>query len=81
MSNARQYHTATLLPNGKVLVVGGMGPSSNPMPMTSAEIYDAVANTWTAAASTITARLYHTATLLPNGTVLLAGVPAYLACR
>jgi N-acetylneuraminic acid mutarotase len=70
---ARQNHTATLLPNGKVLVAGGMAPPNNSMPMTNAEIYDPVANTWTAAAPMTSPRISHTATLLPNGKVLIVG--------
>jgi N-acetylneuraminic acid mutarotase len=70
---ARQYHTATLLPNGKVLVAGGMSPPTYSMPMASAEIYDPVAGTWTAAAPMTSPRIYHTATLLPNGKVLVVG--------
>ncbi len=64
--NARDSHTATLLPNGKVLVVGGYI-------LSTAELYDPGTNTWSAAASLATARAFHTATLLPNGTVLVAG--------
>lgn len=64
MTAARSGHTATLLNNGKVLVVGGG---------TGAELYDPTTNTWAAAASPATDSLYHTATLLPNGKVLVAG--------
>ena len=60
---ARAGHTATLLPNGKVLVAGGTG----------AELYDPASGTWTTAGNLITPRTGHTATLLPNGKVLLAG--------
>jgi Galactose oxidase, central domain/Kelch motif len=55
--------TATLLPNGKVLVVGDYG----------AELYDPATGSWTATGNLITARYSHTATLLPNGKVLVAG--------
>ena len=111
-------HTATLLPNGKVLVAGGNNGSGI---LASAELYDPASGTWTATGSLNTARdltrrrccptarcwwqgdwipaaysrergtvrpgqrdlechgqpqhrtLYHTATLLPNGKVLVAG--------
>src|SRR5438067_1511338 len=66
---ARYLHTATLLPNGKVLVAGGFGSS---VPLASAELYDPASGTWTATGSLGTARYYHTATLLPNGKVLVA---------
>ena len=63
-------HTATLLPNGKVLVVGGHG---NP---TIAELYDPASGTWTATGRPmIRYHVEHTATLLPDGRVLVAGGP------
>jgi hypothetical protein len=65
---AREAHTATLLPNGKVLVAGGTFPS-----LTSSELYDPATNIWTATGSLATARGDHTVTLLPNGKVLAAG--------
>jgi hypothetical protein len=67
MGTARYEHTATLLPNGKVLVAGGLNGLS------SAELYDPASGTWTATGSMGTARYEHTATLLPNGKVLVAG--------
>jgi uncharacterized repeat protein (TIGR03803 family) len=68
------YHTATLLSNGKVLVVAGsVGNSSSTYTATS-ELYDPTTATWTYTGSLNTgARHGHTATLLPNGTVLMAG--------
>ena len=65
-----QYHTATLLPNGKVLVAGGLNAAAF---LASAELYDPASGTWTATGSLTTARDVHTATLLPNGKVLVAG--------
>jgi hypothetical protein len=67
LGSARAQHTATLLPNGKVLVVGGAGP------LASAELYDTATGTWSATGSMATARFGHTATLLRNGKVLVAG--------
>jgi hypothetical protein len=72
MSVARSHHTATLLPDGKVLVVGG----ENLLYLVgaTAEIYDPVANAWTATRTApISARSQHTATLLGDGRVLIAG--------
>ncbi len=70
---ARCYPTATLLPNGKVLVTGGAGGEWE----LSAEVYDPATETWTATGSMSgslrTARRLHTATLLSNGKVLAAG--------
>jgi len=71
LKTGRQLHTATLLPNGKVLVAGGLDSNGNPS--TSAELYDPASGTWSATGSLNTARHTHTATLLPNGKVLVAG--------
>jgi len=70
LATARYFHTATLLPNGKVLVAGG---AIGYTPLASAELYDPATGTWTATESLHTARFFHTATLLPNGKVLVAG--------
>lgn len=69
--SGRAQHTATLLPEGKVLVAGGY--NSAYINLKSAELYDPASETWTATGSLITARDFHTATLLPNGEVLVAG--------
>lgn len=72
MSVARAHHTATLLPDGKVLVVGGENASY--LVEGSAEVYDPAANTWSAPrAQPVSPRSQHTATLLPSGLVLVAG--------
>ena len=118
LATARTGHTATLLPNGKVLVAGGvwrhwrsrergtlrsgerdLDGHRQPRHRTrwshgdvaaqrqgarrrrywhggylaSAELYDPASGTWTATGSLATARSSHTATLLPNGKVLVAG--------
>ena len=118
LTTARSSHTATLLPNGKVLVAGGNGAGGR---LASAELYDPATGTWSATGALATsaklshghaaaqrqgagrrgivtpalspapscttrppargappARLArrvssHTATLLPNGKVLVAG--------
>jgi N-acetylneuraminic acid mutarotase len=72
---ARDSHTATLLSNGKVLVVGGQRSSSNgAVPLANVELYDPSSGIWTATADLIGGpRAFHTATLLPNGNVLVAG--------
>jgi hypothetical protein len=70
MNTARTRHTATLLPNGKVLVAGGFNQTNL---LASAEIYDPSAGKWTVTGGMATARWGHSATLLPNGEVLVAG--------
>jgi hypothetical protein len=71
MSTARSAHTANLLPDGRVLVVGGFGVDKDPID--SAEVFDPVAGTWSSAGTLQEARTYHTATSLPDGKVLVAG--------
>ena len=72
LGTARMDHTATLLKDGRVLVVGGRGPSGGAL--SSAEIYDPTANAWTPASPLpIGARSSHAAVLLPSGGVLVAG--------
>lgn len=75
MNTARDEATATLLPNGKVLIASGADLVSNhPIWLTSTELYDPVANTFAATTPSVnTARNFATATLLPNGEVLIAG--------
>jgi hypothetical protein len=65
------YHTATLLPSGKVLVAAGYDGTDHIC--ANAEIYDPATGTWTATGSLATPRQDHTATLLANGKVLVAG--------
>jgi len=69
-NTSRDEHTATLLPNGKVLVAGGFGSGSG---LNSAELYDPATGMWSYTGNLNTGRFGHTATLLPNGKVLVAG--------
>jgi hypothetical protein len=62
--------TATPLLNGKVLVAGGADVSPN---YTSAELYDPSIGTYTATGNMATGRAENTATVLPDGKVLMAG--------
>jgi hypothetical protein len=68
---ARRGHTATLLPNGKVLVAGGTG--QNGVAATTPELYDPAAGLFTRTGNMATPRSEHTATLLANGKVLILG--------
>ena len=72
MATARYGHTATLLPNGQVLVAGGMSYYAA-APILSCELYDPTNGSWTSTGDLNAARAFHTAILLPNGQVLVAG--------
>ncbi|HEY2967128.1 MAG TPA: kelch repeat-containing protein [Casimicrobiaceae bacterium] len=69
LDTPRTGHTATLLANGKVLVVGGFNVTG----IGSAELYDPATGTWSLTGDLNTARSGHSATLLPDGKVLVAG--------
>ncbi len=73
MLQAREGHTATLLPNGKVLVAGGAFYLGNAVALAAAELYDPATGSFVATGSLREARYAHTATLLPGGKVLIAG--------
>jgi hypothetical protein len=64
------FSTATLLPDGEVLIAGGQLPGGNGSVGT--DLYDPATGTFSAGSMTI-GRHMHTATLLPDGTVLIAG--------
>jgi N-acetylneuraminic acid mutarotase len=84
MSVPRTDQTATLLPSGKVLVVGGGDPGADDPDSCSAELYDPAGNAWSLAGigravdSSMTC-CYQTATLLPSGQVLEAGGEDWLS--
>lgn len=78
MSIGRTYHTATSLPDGRVLVSGGStnigsGTSTTTDVLSSSEIYDPLTSTFSAVGNMVAARAGHTATLLPSGKVLIVG--------
>jgi len=80
LTNSRKSFTATLLPSGKVLAVGGVGgvPGVEDYGLlSSAELYDPNLGAWTAVGSMATPRQFHTATLLPDGKVLVTGGMGY----
>jgi N-acetylneuraminic acid mutarotase len=75
MTEARDWHTATLLTTGKVLVAGGYGAGGF---LQGAELYDPGSGdpsqgTWSTTGALTTARREHAATLLTDGTVLVTG--------
>ena len=74
MSSRRDGHTATLLPNSKVLVVGGYkGPYSGDGYLSNADACDPATGIWTPTSPLSIGHDMHTATLLPDGKVLVAG--------
>jgi Galactose oxidase, central domain len=72
MTSPRRWHTATLLPNGRVLVAGGYAGAGG---LTSAELYDPRTGTWTATGSMVEGRYFHAALVLTDGRVLVVGQP------
>lgn len=70
LTTPRYFHTATLLPNGKVLLAGGKNGSGA---LASTEVYDPVTDTFTAGPSLRTPRTFHAATRLVDGRVLISG--------
>ncbi len=75
MSFARMEHNAVLLPDGRVLVVGGRSNSGQPAnPVLTPEVFDPKTGSWGQVAAHQVPRMYHaTAILLPDGRVLSAG--------
>jgi N-acetylneuraminic acid mutarotase len=76
----RGFGTATALADGRVLVVGGCADPLCATVLGDAAVYDPVANTWTAAGSMSAPRAGQSATLLNDGTVLVAGGCSDAAC-
>ncbi len=74
MTTERYFHTATRLPSGEVLIVGGSGGAGAHGATATAETFDPVTKTFRATDGPLAkARAFHTATLMSDGTVLIAG--------
>ena len=73
MAVTRSSHTETVLPEGKVLIIGGL------CMFASAELYDIATNTWMSVGPMTAGRHAHAATLLPFGRVLITGGVSALA--
>lgn len=75
LSYKRKFHTAVLLPDGRVLISGGTTnigfPTGNLL--VSQEVYDPTLETWSAAVNLTVATAGHSAVLMPNNKVLIAG--------
>jgi hypothetical protein len=76
LHTGRDRHVATLQPNGKVLVTGGLlDPAGDTT--TSAELYDPSSGNWSVINPMGTARFFHSVVVLPNGKVLAEGGAYY----
>jgi hypothetical protein len=76
LGTPREGHTATLLGDGRVLVVGGMTPTggaSTSTPLATAELYDPRTNAWSPTGPLAVGHAFHTAARLANGQVLVIG--------
>jgi hypothetical protein len=73
MNAARTASTATLLNNGTVLIAAGASDDNLDFPLASSEIYDPTTGAFTLTGTMVTARANSAATLLNNGSVLIAG--------
>jgi N-acetylneuraminic acid mutarotase len=71
LARARYFHTATLLNDGKLLVVGGTLADSSAL--NQAELYDTTTGKWVTTAPLSQPRMGHSATLLSGGKVLVVG--------
>ena len=76
LQDRRWFHTATLLPNGKVLVAGGAVDAEEYSCIAgknSAELYDSAVGTFASTGAMTNRRYAQTSTLLQDGTVLITG--------
>lgn len=75
MSQRRSNHTLTLLADGRVLAVGGLEilDDGDYIPLSNTEIFDPVTDTWSPGPELSQPRASHSATLMPDGNVLIVG--------
>ena len=76
LKKARIFHTSSLLPDGRILIVGGQGHinSTNDGALSSIEIYDPITKSVQASGISLSiARVLHTTTVLQDGNILIAG--------
>src|SRR5271167_2376210 len=73
MTTPRALHAAVALHDGRILICGGTSNANIGGVLSSAEIYDPVAGSFTPTGSMTTVRQGHTATVLPHGEVLITG--------
>jgi len=70
MGTTRAFHTASLLNNGKVVVIGGANSNGE---LASSELFDPTTKTFTPAGNMVEPRHSHTATVLADGKVIVIG--------
>ena len=73
MTSPRYGHSATLLADGDVLIVGGSASNVTGMPLATVELYNPAGETFSAVGNMNTAHANHSAILLADGEVLIAG--------
>ena len=74
LSNSSRGHSLTLLPDGRVLVAGGVHPTNRHFgAYPTTEIFDPTTNSWSPGPELFEPRIHHSATLMPDGRVLLIG--------
>lgn len=71
LTEGRSHHTSTLLPDGRVVVIGG--ESATGEPLASVEVFDVATETWSALPALPDGRANHTTTALPGGELLIVG--------
>jgi hypothetical protein len=73
--NEHAFGQASLLPSGKVLIIGGgvPAPGNTSVPTAFADLYDSVSDTFPVKANLLVPRIGSTQTVLPDGKVLIAG--------
>ena len=74
MPTARALHSATLLADGRVAVCGGaQGTLTAPVSIANVDVFNPTTNSWSTAPALTGSRASHTASLMPNGTLVLFG--------
>lgn len=76
LAQARHHHTASLLPNGEILILGGIdtyGAADSALSPRSVEVYDPRTNKVRLLGNAVLQRNQHTATPLPDGSILILG--------
>jgi Galactose oxidase, central domain/Kelch motif len=80
LASPRLFHTATLLRDGRVLVLGGCVSDPCREGLSSAEIFNPGSGSWSSAGNMAQGRLFPSASLLPDGRVLVAGGCTFDLC-